>query len=197
MPNSEEITIIEGLCAGGTERERFENMLWRLFSPFINWGIVKYRLTKDEVRQAYDDAILCVIINIVTGSYKKDDNTLLKTYAESIFQRKCIDCIRSGSNNVTKQNLKNPYSIKDSLLEMLPAEVKNVVQTLIEKEEHLRMKKCLDKIGEPCKEILQLFASGYKDKEIAVMLKYRSSEVAKQIRYRCMKKLSQVLSKSV
>src|SRR5437763_1862171 len=87
MPTSEEITIIEGLCAGGTERERFENMLWKLFSHFINWGIVKYRLPKDEVREAYNDAILCVIINIVTGSYKKDDNTLLKTYAEIIFIR--------------------------------------------------------------------------------------------------------------
>ena len=197
MPTSEEITIIEGLCAGGTERERFENMLWKLFSHFINWGIVKYRLPKDEVREAYDDAILCVIINIVTGSYKKDDNTLLKTYAEIIFKRKCIDHIRSDSKNVTKQNLKNPKPITDNLLEMLPAEVKNVVQTLIDKEEHLRMKKCLDIIGDPCKEILQLFASGYKDKEIAGMLKYSSSEVAKQSRYRCMKKLSEVLSKSV
>src|SRR4051812_49433063 len=162
MPNSEEITIIEGLCAGGTERERFENMLWRLFSPFINWGIVKFRLPKDEVRQAYDDAILCVIINIVTGSYKKDDNTLLKTYTEIIFHRKCIDRIRSRSKNIAKQNLKNPQPIKDSLLEMLPAEVKNVVQTLIEKEEYLMMKKCLENMGDPCREILQLFASGYK-----------------------------------
>src|SRR4051812_22256198 len=99
MPSSEEIMIIEGLRAGGTERERYENMLWKLFSYFINWGIVKYRLPKDDIRQAYDDAILCVIINIVTGSYKKDDNTLLKTYAETIFQRKCIDRIRSSSKN--------------------------------------------------------------------------------------------------
>src|SRR4051812_46523009 len=95
MPSSEEIKIIKGLRAGGTERERYENMLWKLYSQFINWGTIKYNLPKDEIRQAYDDAILCVIINIVTLRYKEDDNTLLKTYAESIFQRKCIDLIRS------------------------------------------------------------------------------------------------------
>jgi RNA polymerase sigma factor (sigma-70 family) len=195
MPNSEEITIIEGLRAGGTERERYENRLWKLFSYFINFGVAKYKLPRDEVRQAYDDAILSVIINIVTDKYQKSDNTLLRTYAETIFQRKCIDCIRSGGKNATKHNLKNPQPVNDGLLEMLPYEVKNAVEKIIEGEEHLKMKKCLDKIGELCNKILQLFASGYKDKEIAGMMKYSSSEVAKQSRYRCMEKLSQVLSK--
>ena len=82
MPCSDEITIIEGLRAGGTERERYENLLWKQFSEFIKWGIIEYRLPKDEVRQAYDDAILCVIMNIVTLRYKEDDNTLLKTYVK-------------------------------------------------------------------------------------------------------------------
>src|SRR6476619_5905181 len=108
MPNSEEIAIIQGLRAGGTERERFENRLWKLFSHFIHWGITKYNLPKDDVRLAYDDTILSVIINIVTDKYKEDDNTLLKTYAESIFHRKCIDRIRSGGKNATKHNLNNP-----------------------------------------------------------------------------------------
>src|SRR4051794_14532495 len=120
MPSSEEIMIIEGLRAGGTERERFENRLWKLFSHFINWGTTKYNLPKDEVRQAYDDTILCVIINIVTDRYKRDDNALLKTYAESIFHRKCIDHIRSGGKNIAKHYLKNPQPVKDSFLEMLP-----------------------------------------------------------------------------
>jgi len=197
MPSAEEITIIQGLRAGGTQRERFENKLWKLFSYFIHWGTTKYNLLSDEVRQAYDDAILCVIINIVTGRYKEDDNTLLKTYAETIFQRKCIDHIRSGSNNATKHNLKNPQPVKESLLEILPNDVKNVVDKIIEQEEHLKMKKCLEKIGGPCNKLLQLFASGYKDKEIAGMMKYSSPEVVKQSRYRCMEKLSQVLSKSL
>ena len=80
---------------------------------------------------------------------------------------------------------------------MLPDGVKDVVEKIIEKEEHLKMKRCLEKIGETCNKILQLFASGYKDKEIAEMMKYSSSEVVKQSRYRCMEKLSRVLSKSL
>jgi RNA polymerase sigma factor (sigma-70 family) len=197
MPSSEEIWIIEGLRTGGTERERYENMLWKLFSHFITWGIVKYKLPTDEARQAYDDAILCVIINIVTVRYKEDDNTLLKTYAATIFQHKCIDRIRSDSKSASTHHLKNQQTVKNSLSEMLPDEVKDVVEKIIEKEEHLKMKKCLEKLGDLCNKILQLFASGYKDKEIAAMMNYSSSEVVKQSRYRCMEKLSKVLSKSV
>jgi RNA polymerase sigma factor (sigma-70 family) len=190
MPSAEEIAIIQGLRTGGTERERFENMLWKLFSNFIHWGITKYNLPKDEVRHAYDDAILCVIINIVTGRYKEDSNALLKTYAGTIFHRKCIDRIHSNGKNATTQNLKNLQPVQESLSEMLPDEIKNVVEEIIEREEQLKIKKCLDKIGEPCKDILELHASGYKDKEIAEMMKYSSSDVVKQSRYRCMEKLS-------
>ncbi len=197
MPSSEEITIIKGLRTGGTERERYENILWKLFFHFIDRGIARYKLTRDEVRQAYDDAILCVIINIVSGRYKEENNILLKTYAETIFKRKCINSFHSNDKNATIQDPGNEQTVKEYQLEILPDEVKNVIEMIIESEEHLKMEKCLEKIKGPCKEILQLFASGYKDKEIAGMLNYSSPEAAKQSRYRCMEKLSQVLSKSM
>src|SRR3982751_48153 len=149
MPSSEEIAIIQGLRAGGTEQERFANRLWKLFSHFINWGTTKYNLPWDEVRQAYNDTILCVIINIVTSRYKEDSNALLKTYAETIFNRKCIDRFLSSRKDGTKHNLKKTQSVKDSLLEMLPAEVKNVLEEIIEREDQLKMNRYLEQIGKP------------------------------------------------
>jgi RNA polymerase sigma factor (sigma-70 family) len=197
MPNLNEITIIEGLRTGGTERERYENLLWKLFSHLIDRGIARHKLTRDEVRQAYNDAILCVIINIVNCRYKEENDILLKTYVETIFNRKCIDHFHSNDKNATTHNPMNEQAVKGILLEILPGDVKDVVEKMIEREDHLKMEKCLEKLKGPCKEILQLFASGYKDKEIAEMLKYSSAEVAKQSRYRCMEKLSQVLFKSM
>ena len=196
MPNAEEIIIIEGLRSGGIERRRFENTLWKKFSHFIHWGVTRYNLNKDEVRHAYDDAICSVIINIVARKYEADTNTLLKTYAETIFHYKCIDRINKtnkklNTQHIEKENLKNPQPIKDGLSEMLPDEVKNAIEEMIEREDQLKMKKCLEKTGETCKEILKLYAGGYKDREIAAIMKYNSSDVVKQTRYRCMEKLSE------
>jgi RNA polymerase sigma factor (sigma-70 family) len=200
MPNEEEITIIEGLRSGGIERRRFENILWQRFSSFIYWGVSKYNLPKDEVRLAYDDAICSVITNIISniisGKYQPDSGALLKTYAETIFHHKCIDHIgrtkktADGKNN-EKQNLRHPQPIQDSLAEALPDDVKTVVEEIIEREEQSKMKKCLEKIGEVCKEILRLYAGSYKDREIAAIMRYNSADVVKQTRYRCMEKLSE------
>ncbi|MEI6946937.1 sigma-70 family RNA polymerase sigma factor [Paraflavisolibacter sp. H34] len=182
--------------SGGIERRRFENILWQRFSSFIYWGVTKYNLPKDEIRLAYDDAICSVITNIVTGKYQPDAGALLKTYAETIFHHKCIDHIgrsrkTAGSKATEKQNLKHPQPIQDSLADMLPDDVKNVVEEIIEREEHSKMRKCLEKVGDVCKEILRLYAGSYKDREIAVMMRYNSADVVKQTRYRCMEKLSE------
>lgn len=194
MPNSEEILIIEGLRSGGSERQRFESILWKKFSGFVYWGMTRYHLTKDDARHAYDDAICSVITNIVTRKYQQDSNALLKTYAETIFRNKCLDRIDKTKRKLTtqsaeKENLKSPQPINESLSDKLPSEVKNTIEDIIEREDQLKIKQCLEKIGEICKEILTLFAANYKDKEIAEIMKYSSSDVVKQTRYRCLEKL--------
>ena len=190
MPNPEEIAIIQGLHAGGIERRRFENLLWQRFSYFIHWGIAKYHLPKDEVRQAYNDAILNVIINIVTGRYKEQPNVLLKTYTETIFYRRCIDHTQQGGKNASTPNPKNQVFLKNSFLEMLPGSVKNAIEEIIQREDQLKIKTCLAQLGENCKKILQLSGIGYKDKEIADFMQYSSADVVKQSRRRCLEKLS-------
>jgi RNA polymerase sigma-70 factor (ECF subfamily) len=196
MPNAEEIRIIDGLRAGGHSRRRFENELWERFRSFIGLGISKYSLSNDDVRDAYDDTICSVIVNIVTGKYQESSNALLKTYAEAIFHHKCIDRLdrHKGVSEAAnaKNNLKNPQSFSQFLVDMLPNPVKNTIELIIEKEDQLKMQRCLEKLGETCREILKLFGGNYKDKEIAVMLNYSSSEVAKQSRYRCMEKLTEI-----
>lgn len=190
MPDLEELAIIQGLRAGGIERRRFENMLWQRFSYFIHWGITKYRLPKDEVRQAYNDAILNVVINIVTGRYEERTHVLLKTYTETIFYRRCIDHIHQGGKNASTQNSKNHVFLKNSFLEMLPSDVKNVIEEIIQREDQLKVRTCLEQVSETCKKILQLSAIGYKDKEIADLMQYSSADVVKQSRRRCLEKLS-------
>lgn len=191
MPNAEEIIIIEGLKAGGITRRRFENVLWQKFKGFINWAAAKYRLTKDELHHAYDDAICSVIENIVTGRYKEDANALLKTYAETIFHYKCIDMMPRKGAKYKHGNPADAQPISESLVEMLPSELKNTIELIIEQEDRLKMQRCLDKLGDICKELLRLFGGNYKDKEIAELMNYSSPEVAKQTRYRCLERLSE------
>jgi RNA polymerase sigma factor (sigma-70 family) len=195
MPNAEEIRIIDGLKAGGNARRRFENELWERFRNFIGLGVTKYSLSNDDVRDAYDDTICSVIINIVSGKYQESSDALLKTYAEAIFHHKCIDRLdrsKGGTDAaIAKKNLRNPQSFTEILVDMLPNPVRTTIELIIEKEDQQKMQRCLEKIGDTCREILKLFGGNYKDKEIAVMLNYSSSEVAKQSRYRCMAKLTE------
>jgi RNA polymerase sigma-70 factor (ECF subfamily) len=197
MANPEEILIIEGLKAGGTVRRRYENILWEKYKDLITWGVTRSHLSHDEVRLAYDDAICSSIINIVTGRYEQESTSLLKTYVEAIFHRKCIDHMDRSTNKepekkVVRKNIKNPQPISESLMEKLPFEVKNAIEKIIEQEDRMKMRQCLERLGEICKEILMLFGGNYKDKEIAELMHYHSQAVAKQTRYRCLEKLSEV-----
>ena len=197
MPNAEEIVIIEGLRAGGLLRRRYENILWQKFSGFIKWGTARYQLETDDIRLAYDDAICSVITNIITGKYEENAQALLKTYAEAIFHRKCLDLLdrsndKHGASSVAKKNIKKPQPFSDGLINRLPHEVKNTIEKLIEQEERLMLLQCLEKIGATCKQILMLFGGNYRDKEIATLMHYNSPDVAKQSRYRCLEKLSEL-----
>lgn len=189
MPNPEEIAIIQGLRAGGKERSSFENKLWTLFSDITYWGITKYHLPEDEIWDAYSYTILHVITNIVTGRYKEAPDTLLRTYTAAIFHHKCMDRIGMTSKHPNTKYLKKPQTIEGGLSNMLPDNVKNVVEEIIQREDRLRLKKCLDQMGEPCKRLLLLYASKYKDREIAGIMGYSSSDVVKKTRQRCMEKL--------
>ena len=79
----------------------------------------------------------------------------------------------------------------DDMMMQLSDTAKPVIQQLIERSDFEQLKNQVELLGEKCKKLLNLFAEGYSDKEIAEIADYKTGEVAKTSRIRCLEKLRQ------
>jgi RNA polymerase sigma-70 factor (ECF subfamily) len=76
------------------------------------------------------------------------------------------------------------YNLSDS--------AKLVIQKMTEKTDWDFLRQKLNEIGENCRKLLQHWAEGYHDKEIAALLEYKTADVVKTSRLRCLEKLRQL-----
>ena len=91
--------IIQALQQGGYERERMEYQFYDAYSHYLIKAQRKYRLSEEDAVQAYGDAVISVIHQVIDGSFRGQSK--LSTYLYQVFQYKCVDLIRK---NTTKKN---------------------------------------------------------------------------------------------
>ena len=154
---------------------------------FIKEGMNKYSLPEEEAFDAYSDTILQAIDNIARGLFEK--RASLKTYLYRIFNNKCVDLIRKKTTN--KNSIHQTSSISDMLL-LVADSAKTVIQQLIEKTDLDILKNKMNELGENCRQLLAMFGDGYNDKEIAILMEYKTADVVKTSRLRCLDKLRQL-----
>jgi RNA polymerase sigma-70 factor (ECF subfamily) len=75
--------------------------------------------------------------------------------------------------------------------------VKSIIQKLIDTTDLEILKQKLTQLGENCNQMLQQWAEGFTDKEIATQLGYKTAEVVKTSRLRCLEKLKQLYKNQV
>jgi RNA polymerase sigma factor (sigma-70 family) len=183
--------IIEELLEGGTNRRRAEDQLFSTYSYFIREGIIKYSLSEDESFDAYSDSILSAIDKII--SRKFEGRSTLKTWLFQIFHNKCVDLLRKKTTH--KRSVFNTLSITDVLYNLSDS-AKLIIQKLMEESDWDFLHKKLNEIGEQCHKLLQYWAEGYPDKEIAALLEYKTADVVKTSRLRCLERLRQLYKKT-
>lgn len=184
VPADEELML--GLQQNNALRRKAEDELFNRHAYFIKEGMHKYSITEEEAFDAYSDTILQCIDNITKGVFEKRSS--LKTYLYRIFNNKCVDLIRKKSTN--KSSVHHTASISELLL-MIADSAKTVVQQLIENTDLEILKNKMKQLGDNCRQILTLFGDGYNDKEIAVLMEYKTADVVKTSRLRCLDKLRQ------
>ncbi len=182
----QDFAIINGLKANYQERIVQEKNLYQQYYYFIREGCRAKKISQEDSFNAYTDAVLSVIRNVV--SEKFDGHSSLKTYLFQIFSNKCVDFIRRNTTN--KEQVHFNVADTDLLLQM-PEVARNAVEIMMTEEKQNAVKKYIETIGEKCKTILLMFEDGFSDKKIAAELKYNSAEVAKITRLRCLEKLKQ------
>jgi RNA polymerase sigma factor (sigma-70 family) len=182
---SQDTPIIQGLKGSDRERQKQENVLYTENEYLIiKEGCHKHRLSYDESKSAYHDALMSVVENIILDRF--DGNSSIKTYLYKIFSHKCIDQIRKNTTN--KSGVHNTVPLPD-LVDQLPDGSRTIVESIMTQQLKDKVKEQLMVLGEKCKEILLLYEDGLTDKEIAEQLSYNNAAVAKTTRLRCLEKL--------
>lgn len=185
--NLVERDILDSLVQSGSHKRKGEEQLFQTYSYFIREGVHEHSLSQDDAFDAYSDTILTAIEKISNGSFERRSS--LKTYVYKIFHNKCVDLVRKKTAN--KYSVHQTAPITDMMLHISDA-AKSVIQKMIEKTEWETLKAKLNELGETCRQLLLLSADGYTDKEIAVVLEYKTADVVKTSRLRCLDKLRQM-----
>ena len=182
--NAPDRELIDSLHKGGVEKTRGEDRLFNAYSYFIREGMQKYSLPQEDAFDAYADTILSGIEKISNGTYQ--GKASLKTWLYQIFQNKCVDLLRKKTTN--KSSVHRTAEIADSQFQIRDP-VKSIIQKLIDKTDFDILKRRLAQLGDDCAKMLQQWAEGLSDKEIASAMGYKTAEVVKTSRLRCLQKL--------
>jgi len=187
IPVTADAELVKHLQPTSPTKRKAEESLFNTYSYFIREGMSKYSLSEEDAFDAYSDAVLHTINNIVSGLF--ENRSSLKTYLFRIFSNKCVDLIRKKTTN--KYSIHHTTDITDALL-LIGDPAKTVIQQLVDKTDAVILKKKLQELGDNCRQLLLFFAEGYNDKEIAASMEYKTADVVKTSRLRCLDKLRQL-----
>ena len=179
--------IIGLLRQKGLDKRKGEESLFSEYAYFIRDGMRKHRLSEEEAFDAYSDSVLVAIESIANDQFQGYSS--LKSYLYKIFHNKCVDLFRKNSTN--KGSVNRTLSINEELFR-LSDKSRGIVQALIDKADWKVLKARLDQIGDDCRKMLLLWADSYSDREIAVVMEYKTANVVKTSRLRCLAKLRQL-----
>ena len=145
----------------------------------------KFHLDREASLDLFADAVIALITQIESGTYKGDSK--LSTYFYRIFYNKCVDLLRKNTTNTVELDDNQAHlSVGKSELEHW--------HDRFQVEE---IKVSLDKMGDPCRQILMDWGFwGYNMKEIAAKVGYSTADQAKKRKYKCLKQLRELIKQN-
>jgi RNA polymerase sigma factor (sigma-70 family) len=179
--------ILSNLLLTGTPRRRSEELLFKNYHYFVREGMTKYPLKEEESLDAYCEAVLSCIRGIRDGRF--EGRSSLKTYLYKIFINKCVDLVRKNTTNKSSVFL---TTVITDRIESFSDNSRTILQKLIDKADHSKLRQQLQLLGENCQKMLTLWADNFSDRQIALELDYKSGDVVKTSRLRCLEKLKQL-----
>jgi len=177
--NYSDQNIIEGIRAGGVRRERCVNYLIDTHIGFMHKLLIKKaRLSKEQARDAYYDAITKVVHKIETGEFRATSK--ISSYLYKAINHMGIDLNRKAPPKKTEE-IPLLYQVADTAF-----------QRFFNQDE---VKFYLQQIGETCRMILTDWSQGYPMEEIAIRIGFKNANSVKAKRYQCLERLIKNIQK--
>ena len=165
------------------DSKALEEIYGRFRASFLSWITHTHKCTKEEALDIYQYSILSFYENVVEGSFDSMNDAGIKTYLYSIGKNKLLNDSRRKMKVTYKDHIE-----EDELIE-LETEVEFVRTQNIEK-----IKRALEEIGNPCKEILELFYfNNLSADEIAEVMNYKNGGTVRNLKYKCIQRIRKFL----
>lgn len=175
--------ILEKL-RNGDESPIYE--LYQLYrNEFIAWSGSNYKATKDQAKDAFQDAIIDFHQNVISGHLTELSSTI-KTYLFQIGKHKLL--------NIQKKEQRMTYH--DALHLIENGEVENFMEEENKAYSQEQISKAIENLPEDCQKVLKLYYfSEYDMESIAREMNYKNADTAKSKKSVCMKNLMSELKK--
>lgn len=177
--------IIKGIIQGGPLREGWITRLYSKYLPMIHGGRKKYKLSEEELKDAYADTIIAISEQIARGDF--EGRSKLSTYLYRIFFNKCVDIIRKNATNRSETGYE---------LSHVKSHEQNALHALVEKDEVEHLLGYFEQLGDRCKQILLDWGYwGYNMHEIAERMGFKNNKSVISQKHKCFEKLKELLQK--
>jgi RNA polymerase sigma factor (sigma-70 family) len=175
--------IANDIRQGGATREAAVRYLMEKNIGFVYKMHRKLRIEESVAKDAYLDAIIAVMQQIENGVYRGENK--ISSYLYQIFYFKSVDILRKKATNAEDYVEVIPEKIDD---------INDIFQNIEHKESVERIVQILERIGQPCKQILMDWGFwGYSIQEIAERLNIDDPLKVSRKKYKCLEELRERL----
>ncbi|MGK0364760.1 MAG: RNA polymerase sigma factor (sigma-70 family) [Saprospiraceae bacterium] len=176
--------LIGALSGRGLQKEQAIDYMMKQYIQYVPTIARKLELDKTLLLDAFTDAIVAVSDQVALGKFKGDSQ--LSSYFYKIFYFKSVDLLKKQKTNVVEYRENLPEISNQETLTSEKMETNEKIKDLY---------KYLDRLGEPCKQILIDWGFwGYNMTEIAERTGLKGSLQAKDRKYQCLKKLRKMMT---
>lgn len=168
-------------------RKNDEREIERLYNQyrkeFTTWALKSFKCTHDEAIEVYQQAMIIFYENVKSGKVENIASNP-KTYLFAIGKNKLYEKMRA---NVRHNSLQEDGAGYEPEYE----------EEHYENQEHKlqAVEKALEKLGDPCRHILQQFYYHRASMEdIALAMEYKNAATVKNLKYKCLQRLKSILN---
>jgi RNA polymerase sigma-70 factor (ECF subfamily) len=172
--------FIDSILTGGSVMQKTVEWFYNENYKLVHQMIGSHKLVKENVLDAYSDAVTAFVENIRNNKFRGDSKC--STYFIRIFNNKCIDIIRKKTTNRMDQNTIFLDNIEQELM-----------QEDVQEDQNIGISEFFVQLSEICREVLMDWSDGFSMEEVAARNGLRNAHTARSKRYNCFKQLMAIL----